>query len=70
MSKKADRQNSIALLKKHRIDYTVRNGGLHLVVRGNGLVIDFWPTTEKFVIRGDDHHYRGVASLLKFVRKH
>ena len=61
--------HSLHQLKKHRIEYQVRNGGYHLVCKGNGLTVDFWPTTEKFVIRGQETHYKGVHQLIKLLRK-
>ena len=68
MRKQTDRQYALALLKKHNIDYKVKNGGSHLVVKGNGKVIDFWPTTQRFVIRGQEEHYHGVALLIKLIK--
>lgn len=60
-----NKMQSAAMLDSNGISYTTGNGGIHLVVTHNGLTADFWPTTGKFKIRGQEKYYRGVKNLIK-----
>ncbi|ENI4487205.1 hypothetical protein ABXZ88_003077 [Vibrio fluvialis] len=66
--KRKNQSSSAAMLNSNGIEYKSNNGGNHLVVTGAGLVIDFWPSTGKFIIRGDKRHFRGVRLLIKIAR--
>ena len=62
--KKVDLMDSaLKKLKDRGIQFTVRNKGLHLIVRYNKKVADFWPTTGRFKVR-DEWGYRFGVDLL------
>lgn len=42
--------------------------GYHLIVKHNNHIVDFWPTTGKFNVRGTSKYLRGVRLLIKLVR--
>lgn len=58
--------NSTDLLRERSVEFESHNGGVHLIVRGAGLVVDFWPSTGKFIVRGGKTG-RGVFKLLRLV---
>lgn len=67
----SNREGSAAMLDAAGITYELKNSGAHLIVRHDGLVVDFWPGTGKFTVRGEKDragrpvYQRGVRSLLK-----
>jgi len=62
--KKAENNEySTNLLIKENIDFESKNGGNHLVVKGINSIIDFWPSTGKFIVRGGKSS-RGVRKLI------
>ena len=67
IKKQSNLEFSTSLLDKLSIDYQSKNNGIHLIVVGNNELIDFWPTTGKFIPRGGIAD-RGVLNLIKRVR--
>lgn len=57
-------QSSTELLTEKGVQFVSKNGGAHLVVTGKDCVIDFWPSTGRFIARNGKHG-RGVFNLLK-----
>lgn len=66
--KERNKHSSIKMLIDNNINFEEKNGGTHLVVKNNEYTADFWPTTGKFNIRGDNRYFRGVRLLIKIVR--
>lgn len=67
--KRADnRQSSTQQLKHAGIAFDDRNLGAHLIVSHHGYVIDFWPGTGLWIVRGKTTRHRGVSKLIKFCR--
>jgi hypothetical protein len=67
-AKEKRRTNTAAstnLLAQNDVVYESKNGGAHLIVQGNHHVIDFWPSTGLWIIRGEKTKHRGVYNLLK-----
>lgn len=65
--KRADnRESSADALKRAGVSFDIRNRGAHLIVKHNGIRIDFWPGTGKWSSAGG-RHSRGVFELLKFL---
>lgn len=63
--KRASNRNASAdILRAHGVDFQVRNGGAHLVVRHASKIADLWPGTGKYQMRGDGRFRRGVFNLL------
>lgn len=56
---------AINVFKTNNISYLLKNGGYHLIVNHNKMVIDYWPTTGKFSIRGSGIYQRGINKLMK-----
>ncbi len=69
-AKRADnRKSSPELLQEASIQYTTKNGGAHLIVRTDGgHVVDFWPGTGLWIMRGSTQRHGGVRKLIKFCK--
>lgn len=59
-----NREASIKLLTTYGVEFERKNGDVHLIVRHDGRVIDFWPSTGKFIERKNGRTGRGVFNLL------
>lgn len=69
-AKRADnRENGLALLKKHELHVEVKNGGAHLIVKQAAMVIDYWPGTGQWMVRHSEKRSRGIFTLLKHLGK-
>ena len=57
---------STAILAKHAVPFEAQDAqGIHLVVRYGGRVVDYWPSTGKWIDRANRGiHMRGVFRLL------
>jgi hypothetical protein len=58
-----------AALRLARIDFISRNMGVHLVVSHAGAVVDYWPGTGLWIVRGSNLKCRGVKRLIEHLRK-
>lgn len=66
-----NRNSSAHILAEHGIDFDTKNDGAHLIVKHNGLTVDFWPGTGKFIPRKPKpKHGRGVFNLIKMLEEH
>lgn len=54
-------------LREAGISYTEHNNGTHLVVPTDGTLVDFWPTTGRWIVRGGTCGF-GVKALIAFVK--
>jgi len=63
--KENNRASSTKMLLKKGIAFSQVNGGMHLIVNGKDGVIDFWPSTGKFIPRYKARSGRGIKNLLK-----
>lgn len=59
-----NRENSTRILKEKGVAFEIKNYGNHLIVEGKESLIDFWPSTGKFITRNGKTG-RGVFNLLK-----
>ncbi|AZS50682.1 hypothetical protein DM558_07770 [Entomomonas moraniae] len=70
--KKKKRQSNLAystnLLIEQGIAFESKNGGVHLIVKADDTLIDFWPSTGFFTNRKAKRSGRGVRNLIKLVR--
>ena len=70
----SNRKTSAGVLRAQQIDFTSHNDGAHLVVAdahallGHGHVIDFWPGTGLWKVRGSPREGRGVRTMIKFLK--
>ena len=62
-----NRANAPGVLSNHRINFTVRNGGAHIVIE-DAKTVDYWPGPQLWIWRGQpDHRRYGLESLLTFL---
>lgn len=62
----SNRANSAKTLQTFGIEYTTHNFGAHLIINCGEQVIDFWPGTGKWIVRGKPTIGRGVMKLVKY----
>ena len=65
--RRSNLERSTALLQERGVRFESNNGGIHLIVRGGGLVVDYWPSTGLFIVRGSGRKGRGGFNLLEKV---
>lgn len=69
--KERNRVNALKVLGEENIKYESKNDGVHFVVDGPHGLIDYWPTTGKWVERAvAGLAGRGVSSLVNHVKRH
>lgn len=54
------------------IEFESKNNSVHLVIKHNGKIVDFWPSTGRFICRSgkmDDIDSRGIERLIKYLNK-
>lgn len=71
MKQKKKRSNlaySTKLLTDSGIEFVSHNMGIHLVITKQEKVIDFWPSTGLWWVRGNKKKSRGINQLIQFVR--
>lgn len=62
----SNREHSAKTLRTFGIEFTSHNYGAHLIVKCADEVVDFWPGTGKWFVRGQPDGKRGVMNLVKF----
>lgn len=63
--RQANQESSTAILEKSGVKFESKNWGNHLVVSGRKGLIDFWPSTGKFIPRYEGGWPgRGIRKLL------
>lgn len=68
VKKQSNLDYSTALLLETDFSVQIKNAGVHLIVGNNGVVVDFWPSTGKWIVRGGITS-RGVGGLIRFLNK-
>ena len=58
--------NAPTRLAKAHIAFETFNRGEHLVVRADDVVVDFWPSTQLWMVRGDASRHQGIRPLVRF----
>ena len=66
--KQSNKEFSTSLLDRRGVDYESKNNGIHLVVYNRDEIIDFYPSTGKWIPRGGKAK-RGVLNLLKRIER-
>jgi hypothetical protein len=46
------------------VEYASHNNGSHIVIKHGSKVVDFWPSTGLWIIRGVGGYARGINKLL------
>ena len=62
--KKDNLEQSTKILINNNIEFISLNNGIHLKVTGIKGLIDFWPSTGKFIAQDNSFEGRGVFDLL------
>lgn len=61
------KSRNLEFATKYLIDNNIvfesKNCGLHLIVSNEHLIIDYWPSTGLFKVRGHDYQGRGINTL-------
>ena len=63
-----NRAGSAQFLRARNFQFKSKNNGAHLVVTQGDLVVDFWPGTGLWIVRGTGVRARGVKRLMGFLR--
>ena len=68
-----NRERSAEMLQEAGIAFESKNAGAHLIVypiEGNLVIVDFWPGTGLWRVRGTgDDENRGVNSLIQYCKR-
>lgn len=68
--KRADnRESSTAILTRAGIVFESKNMVAHLVVLAGAKIVDFWPGTGLWIVRGSCQQRRGVRKLVAYVEQ-
>ena len=63
----ANQQSSTEILTARGIQFESKNAGVHLIVRHNDHVVDFWPSTGRWIARGNNRSGRGIQKLFQYL---
>lgn len=65
-----NKEQSTELLKQSGINFKSHNAGVHLEILAGNRVIDFWPSTGLWMVRGGSKYkHRGVRKLIEYIEK-
>lgn len=67
--KESNRNKAIEILTENGISFESKNSGAHLIIRHNGMIVEFWPGTGLFISQHGGQKYRGIRNLLKILGK-
>lgn len=62
-----DLVKSTQLLSECGVEFDPKNDGYHLIINHGGAVVDFYPSTGKWIPRSKDKSGRGVLGLLEYL---
>lgn len=60
---------NMKMMKDYGVEFTSHNNGYHLIIKNGDEIIDFWPSTSRWRIRGKRSTF-GNLSLLKRINKY
>jgi len=66
LKRASNREQSARTLTQFEVPFTTHNYGAHLIIKCGEQIIDFWPGTGKWIVRGGADGRRGVMHLVKF----
>lgn len=69
LKKESNKEKSTRLLTERGIPFISKRFGTYLIVSGCTSLIDFWPSTGKFISRDGTAKGRGVFNLLKLCKE-
>lgn len=59
--------DAVDLLDSKKIEWTSNNGGVHIIITHGGYTVDFWPSNDRFRIRGMQVTMTGVDYMLIWI---
>ena len=65
----SNRDASAAILSRSGVVFESKNLGAHLIVQAGATVVDFWPGTGLWIVRGEKKQRRGVRKLVEYVEQ-
>lgn len=65
----SNREGGAHMLTEAGLSFESKNDGAHLIVRHYPLVIDFWPGTGLWQVRGKPFRRRGVRNLINYAKQ-
>lgn len=66
--RRSNTAHSTRMLQESGIEFASHNGGTHLTLTKHEQVIDYWPSTGLWWIRGTSNKRRGIAKLIKHMK--
>lgn len=63
-----NKRSSTIILDENGISYKPHNNGIHLIIKHNGFIVDFWPSTGKYIVHGSKKYKRGIYRLLRDIK--
>lgn len=54
-------------LKAFGIEFDVKNDGYHYICKKNGVVVDYWPTSGRWISRRDKTDRWGISELNSYL---
>lgn len=65
----SNRKSSRELMHEAGLQFEARNGDAHLIVKAADVMIDFWPGTGLWIVRGQPTRRYGVRGLIQFCQR-
>ena len=65
----SNREHAASRLTELGISYQSKNFGIHLIVSGKDGLIDFWPSTGKWVCRDTQQKGRGIRGVINKLKE-
>lgn len=65
----SNREDSAAILTRAGVLFESKNIGAHLIVTAGAKIVDFWPGTGLWIVRGANNKRRGVHKLIEYVEQ-
>lgn len=69
LKRASNREYAPAQLFKSGILCQQKNDGAHLIVYHRGGMVDFWPGTGLWIVRGQQKKNRGIRALISYCNK-
>lgn len=69
MKRQSNTLSSTAMLKESGITFKSSNGGAHLIVKSGKELIDYWPSSGLWIVRGCAKRHRGLKQLIQHCKR-
>lgn len=69
VKRETNRKSSADLLRSAGVKFISKNNAAHLIVNADrGQIVDFWPGTGLWIMRGSTQRHGGVKKLIAFCK--